>query len=207
MTPPAGSSASRRRKGSRARLRTACSTTTGPTAASTPGRNARCGRPTRGETNLIDDEYLWRKDGTSMPVSTARRRYTRTARRRRGHHLPRHHRAQARRGGDPPPELPGRRRARPDEGRLLARAGRRFRLVQLVRAGGRIFGDLPSPGHRYRLDEWGGPRLRRRRDRQGHHGELRRGPRRDRSRATTRPTPTSGPWTGGSSGSTPSATW
>ena len=68
----------------------------------------------------------------------------------------------------------------------------------------RIFGDLPSPEHRYRVDEWAAARPGRRRDRrEGHHGELRRGRRGDRSRLRLRSTPTSGPWTGASSGSTP----
>ena len=70
----------------------------------------------------------------------------------------------------------------------------------------RIFGDLPSPGHRYRSTI--GPRTSGR--------ATRRRPRlttanfaaavRGRIPSTTPSTPTSGPWTGASSGSTRSAT-
>ena len=44
--------------------------------------------------------------------------------------------------GAPPPAFPRRQRARPDQGRLLARAARRLRLVQLLRARG---ADLRRP--------------------------------------------------------------
>ena len=92
-----------------------------------------------------------------------------------GRQLPRHHRAQADGEGDPPPELPRRQRAGPHQGRLLARAAGRLRLVQLLRAGGAHLRRPseprpPLPPRRVGRARQGGRRGRG----QGHHGELRR---------------------------------
>ena len=72
----------------------------------------------------------------------------------------------------------------------------------------RIFGDLPSPGHRYRLDEWAahvheGDEAAARLTMENFAAAVAG----DRSRSTTPSTPTSGRWTGASSGSTPWGTW
>ncbi|HYN40143.1 MAG TPA: PAS domain S-box protein, partial [Thermoanaerobaculia bacterium] len=110
---------------------------------------------TRGETSRIDDEHLWRKDGASIPVEYGARpiekdgavvgaviSFRDITERKRVEAEIRHQNFMA-------------------DGALdLTKAG--YWHVPLDDSGWynsseravRIFGDLPSPGHRYRLDEW-----------------------------------------------------
>ena len=105
----------------------------------------------------------------------------------------RHHRAAPDGAGAPPPALPRRQRARPDQVRLLARAARRLRLVQLLRARGAHLRRPAEPRPPLQARPLGGARAGRGRSRgEGHGGELRRRRGRARSRSTTRSTPTSG---------------
>ncbi len=163
---------------------------------------------THGKASRIDDEVLWRKDGTSFAAEYGATpmfkgetlmgaviSFADITERKRMEQEVRHQNFLA-------------------DGALdLTKAG--YWHVPLDGSGwyissertARIIGDLPSPGHRYRLDEWA--------------EHVREG---DETAAkiaaenfaaavagtfpsTTRSMPTNGPWTAGSSGSTPSGTW
>ena len=81
--------------------------------------------------------------------------------------------------------ISGRQRAGPDQGRLLARAAGRLRLVQLLRTGGAHFRRPPAPDHRYSLAALDGTRPAGRRGGGQDHGENFGPPWRARSRSMT----------------------
>ena len=124
-----------------------------------------------------------RKDGSLFPGGDRAQPAAGAARRgRAGRRVrPRRHRAQACRAGAAPRELPLRQRPGPDQGRLLARAARRLRLVQLLRAGDADLRRPAQPRPPLPHRRLGRARPRRRRGRgPAHDGELRRrGGRRD----------------------------